>query len=864
MSRLLFILLLVCHAAVAAPIGETRAFRTGIEIFRDRKYDVAEQNLSDFLAKYPNSEFRAEAVLYQAKARVHLKKQTEAIQLLEQELPRAGLYADQYRYWIAEAFFQTGSFEVASEKYADVVRNHLDSPLVLEAAYNKALCFAKLENWKKVIELLGPDRSFRTLSASKPNDRFTIQGILLLAEALFAEKQFAEGEAQLSSLAGRTMDENAQWRHQFLLAQTQFAQKNFAAALGSISNAVSLARSLGPRQVADSTQVQAEILESSGRLSEAVEIYEQNLAPASPNAVRRQALFKAIELTIAQGQTPQAITKLEQFVAQNTNDTALDLAHFTLGELRLKQIFDLEHTSTNDGNQVISSNLLQSALTNFSTVITAYPQSEVIGKTYLNRGWCRWIEENFPEAQTNFAEAVVRLPVSEEQGIARFKLADTLFRTGDYSGAVSNYNLLIREFAEYPAVKSTLFDQALYQIVRASLHNNDAESAREAMVKILEWYPHSGYADRSVLLVGLGLNRKGSATEARRLFSEFLKGWPESPLAADVKLALAQTYVREGQWPEALTSLENWITAYTNSALLPQAEFGRALATYHTGTETNALNLLHAFITKHATNPLAAMAQNWIGDYFFNREDYARAEENYQLVNKLNPSLEVACQAKIGGGRAAFSRDDFKNARDYFRDLINDKNTPSNFLFEAYIGLGDTTFSQFLTNTLTPAEDFSDAVTAYSKVTKETNALAALAWGRLGECHLQWGNLFKEPSAYVDAAKAFQQVLDSPVADLQARSLARLGLGKVFEASGKPVVAWGHYAQLIYVGDNEDYDPKCVKEAGLAAARLCENEGQWEEAMNVYRRLLILVPSLKPAVEKKMASARANLEAIRN
>ncbi len=449
MSRLLFIFLLTCYGAVAAPIGETRAFRIGIEIFRDRKYDVAEQTFSEFLARYPDSEFRAEAVLYHAKARVHLKDPGFAIELLEKELPQAGSYADQYRYWIAEAFFQTGKFEVASEKFADVVRNHMDSPLVLESAYNKALCFAKLNKWQTVIELLGPDRSFSKLTESKPNDRFTIQGLLLLAEALFVEKRFVETEKQLASLAGRTMDANAQWRQQFLLTRAQFAQRNFDAALGSSSNAVSLAKSMGQqRQIADSTQVQAEILESAGRLAEAVEIYEQNLAPALPNGMRRQALFKAIQLTIAQDKTPEAIVKLEQFVAQNTNDTTLDLALFTLGELRLKQIFALGDTVKSNGVPVISSNLLQSALTNFSVVISNFPQSDLLGKTYLNRGWCRWIEEKYPEAQTNFLEAVTRLPISEEQGIARFKLADTLFLTGDYSGAVSNYNVLIRDFAE--------------------------------------------------------------------------------------------------------------------------------------------------------------------------------------------------------------------------------------------------------------------------------------------------------------------------------------------------------------------------------------------------------------------------------
>lgn len=864
MRRLVLIFLLSCHAATAATNGETRAFNAGVQIFRDKKYDVAEQVFADFLAKNPDSEVRAEAVLYRAKALVHLENYAAAVVLLESELPQSGIFADQYRFWIAEAFFREGQFEIASEKYADVVRNHMDSPLVTEAAYNKAYSFAQLGNWQKVIELLGPDRSFTKLTASKPNDRFAILGILLRAEGLFTVGQFEEAVRQLELLNGRTLDADAQWRHRFLLARTLLAQKQFDLALTSVSNAVELSKASGRQgRIADSIQLHAEILEASGRLKEAVEVYEQNLAPVLPEAQRRQALFKSIQLTIDQGKHAEAITRLEQFINQNPGDTTLDLALFTLGELRMKQVFALEKNSTNDAINV-PPELLQTALTNFNLVISNFPKSDLIGKAYLNRGWCYWVERNIAEAQTNFVEAVARLPKSEEQGIARFKLADTLFLAGDYSGAISNYNALIDEFADVPAIKSTLFDQALYQIVRASLEKDDAESARDAMARILEWYPNSGYADRSVLLVGLGLNRKGSPAIARRLFTEFLKRWPDSSLAPEVNLALAQTHVREAQWAEALTSFEMWATTFTNSPLLPQAEFGRALATYHTGMETNALKLFTEFISRHSTNRLAAVAQNWIGDFYFNREDYAAAEENYQLVSKLNPALEVACQAKIGGGRAAFKRDDFKAARAYFLSVINEPNTPADYVFEAYFGLGDTMFAQFLSNPEGSRDDFRDAVQAFRKVAAETNSLSALAWGRLGECHLQWGNIHKEPSSYEDAIKAFQQAIEFPNADLRTRSLARLGLGKVYEAAGKPMVAWEHYSRLIYLTEDEPYDPKCVKEAGLAAAKLCEIEGQWEQAMNIYRRLLTLVPALRPAVEKKMASAQANLDSVRN
>src|SRR5687767_13155378 len=105
MRRLLItFLLLACWISSAAPIAETRAFTAATEMFRDKKYDLAERTFEQFVAQYPQSEYRAEAVLFFAKSKVNQSNNTSAIELLEKELPTAQRFADQYRYWIAEAY----------------------------------------------------------------------------------------------------------------------------------------------------------------------------------------------------------------------------------------------------------------------------------------------------------------------------------------------------------------------------------------------------------------------------------------------------------------------------------------------------------------------------------------------------------------------------------------------------------------------------------------------------------------------------------------------------------------------------------------------------------------------------------------
>jgi hypothetical protein len=52
-----------------------------------------------------------------------------------------------------------------------------------------------------------------------------------------------------------------------------------------------------------------------------------------------------------------------------------------------------------------------------------------------------------------------------------------------------------------------------------------------------------------------------------------------------------------------------------------------------------------------------------------------------------------------------------------------------------------------------------------------------------------------------------------------------------------------------------------MEQAGEAAARICEQQQHWQEAVKVYDRVKEAVPAMRPLLEKKRAAAQARLEA---
>jgi hypothetical protein len=115
---------------------------------------------------------------------------------------------------------------------------------------------------------------------------------------------------------------------------------------------------------------------------------------------------------------------------------------------------------------------------------------------------------------------------------------------------------------------------------------------------------------------------------------------------------------------------------------------------------------------------------------------------------------------------------------------------------------------------------------------------------------------------YAAAAAAFQKVIDSPVADVAERSDAKVGLGRIAKAGGQLSQALDHHLDVVYgrfLRPGETLDPQWTREAGLEAALLLEESRRWAEAAKVYERLGELIPTLKPAMEKRAARARGFL-----
>ena len=250
--------LLVAWTSSGQETPESAAFRNAYKKYRDNIYDWAERDFASFIATYPQSPFLPEAVLLQAQAALKMTNVTKTVSLLQQHFDKAGPFSDQYLYVIGQAKFQGGDFRAAADSFANLAQNFTNSALLLESSLGEAQARFQLREFARVIALLQmPEGTFQRISRTRPMNPWTVQGNLVLAQALHEQQQFRAAEQTLLDIPDAALTPDLRWERQYLLCRLIHADGRPVEALSATTNLLSLAAAATRRGLAyESSELQ--------------------------------------------------------------------------------------------------------------------------------------------------------------------------------------------------------------------------------------------------------------------------------------------------------------------------------------------------------------------------------------------------------------------------------------------------------------------------------------------------------------------------------------------------------------------------------------------------------------------------------
>ncbi len=256
-------LLLWAGFAGAQETPDSRAFKAAARDYQIGVYERAEREFAGFVEAYPESPMLPEAILLQARAALNQTNLPTGIALLKTNLHRAGPLTDQYRYWMADAQFQSRAYAAAAESFAALTKDSTNSVLLLEASHGEALARFRLGDLPQVIVLLQQTNgTFQTAARIRPTDVLAVRGFLLLGEALLAQRRFGEAERVVLEIAERDLTPEFKWGRQHLLCRILATAQRPVEALAATSNLLAAAAATArPSVLADSVELQGELLE---------------------------------------------------------------------------------------------------------------------------------------------------------------------------------------------------------------------------------------------------------------------------------------------------------------------------------------------------------------------------------------------------------------------------------------------------------------------------------------------------------------------------------------------------------------------------------------------------------------------------
>jgi len=840
-----------------AATREERAYAAALDAFHDQFYGRAEAGLTQFLQTYRKSASAPQAVLLLAQSEFYLGKYQDAIGWLadSNNLARAktaGL-TDRYVYWTAEARFALGDFRGAAKTFISLAHDFPESPLGLSAVVEAAAAWGQIPDWPRVDDLLDkPDGLFQRAAQLDPASESVAAGRLLQAASKCSQQDFAAALKILNGLNPAMLTPEQDWNRAHLLGRADLGLNDLEAALTATTNLLEIARhgrgNGWATNLAASVAFRASVLEKMGRLAEAGAAWQENLTNGVPVG-QQEAVLKMAELAVAQNHLADAEANLEKFLAQSPASPAAEPVWLALGELHLKEFVARPATT----------NQLAAAQTNLDQLLAVTTNGPLAGKAFLDRGWCHWLARQYPESLADFQAAARALPSSEDQAVARFKMGDARFKQKDFSGARADYEAVLNDYANLPAVGPALGELSLYQCLRANLALDDASGANDTLARILKTYPEGDLSDNAILLVAEKADDARQPAVARALLEKFEKRYPDSELLPQARMAVARTYEQEANWPAAITNYEGWLRDFPTNDLRPQMEYALALANFHADNEAKALAQFTAFIGQFPTNALAPLAHWWVADHFFRLggTNLVAAELNYELIYQDFPTNELAGNAQIMAGRAAMGRFDYTGAiKNYFIPLLNDTNCPEELKVPARFAYAASLMQTPSTDTNNPLANFQTATNILSQMSP-TNEAGVRALGEIGNCDLQLGD-------FDGATNAYAQVANSPLAGAGLHNQAKVGLGLVLEKKADGLLApdrkillamaLDDYLDVVYSPADEFW----TKKAGLQALPLIGSVGGGDanQVDDFFDRLEELLPQLKDSLEKKRAALK--------
>jgi TolA-binding protein len=487
------------------------------------------------------------------------------------------------------------------------------------------------------------------------------------------------------------------------------------------------------------------------------------------------------------------------------------------------------------------------------------PQSAALAQFYLARVHIR--AKRFDLADAALKTFLTRFPDHSLAPYAHAMLAENAQKRSDLPGAEVEFDAASRtaqtdKLRGDIALQTALLNLQQGEFVRASAGFNTA-ALRSPALKIsarydsaLAWLRQKNYArfaedfaafttefpDRTLagnLRIEEGLVRARSGdTQADASLKAFLADFKKHPRRPEAQLALAELALNDGDIAGAQKLQQAAATSEATSEMREHADYLGVFLADAQAPRNDELVIAHArdFIRDHPAAAVLGEVRMKLGEVYFRREDYLKAQEQFETLAREKPDGPQSTAALFLAGQCAMkllNTESLNRALELFGTVI-EKHGP----LEAHARL-----HQALVKSKLGAPD--DAVKIYDSILSAQPPVEPEL--RLAALTGKADNLVAlgktDPKQFAAAIATYDQIIATTGASPSWHNQASYKKAKTLELEDKRDDALDIFYGILKSAATGPRETFWFAKAGFDAAALVESRQQWKSAVGIYEKM---------------------------
>lgn len=414
---------------------------------------------------------------------------------------------------------------------------------------------------------------------------------------------------------------------------------------------------------------------------------------------------------------PAAARAYRALIRQTDDRTVLEYAHYRLAQCgvhietpteALAQYLDFlsafPYSSFADdamfdmGTILFRENDYRSAIRQFKSLLTHFPQSDLVPITHVRIGDAWRSLKSYKRAEESYRTVLGKYATTPAVVDALNGLQHTLAQAGRNEEAIHAVEKFLSLYPDHPLTERLVLGKAEFFFER-----KEFDRAATEYQGFIERYPRSEFVPDALNGIGWSYRFVNRPDEAARAFAVLAENHPDNPLAAEALLELGRIHVDQAQYTEALATLGRVETSYPGTTSAQEAS-------YETGIvylETNAAD---------------------------------QAEVQFRRLLEQHPDASLAARAMVGLGRAKQQQQAYDEAVSAFTTVATQAR--GDIAAEAQYRIGETLLLQ---------HRYDDALAALQRVKiafPTARESIARAYLKIGECYEHLSNKAKARQAY--------------------------------------------------------------------------------------------------------------------